>query len=105
MAKQKLLSEQARLKDRGAAEMVLLLLTTCKGIQSEVAEVTLQLGISILTGGNVDVQTVCIKTALALPAAAFNFGYCLCLLGNVGLLEREERRRVFQQHRRLHAVV
>ena len=58
MAKQKLLSEQSRLKDRGAAEMILLLITKCNGEQSEVAEVTLQLGISVLTGGNVDVQTV-----------------------------------------------
>ena len=58
MAKQKLLSEQARLKDRGAAEMILLSITKCTGVQSEVAEVTLQLGISVLTGGNEDVQTV-----------------------------------------------
>ncbi|XP_075257500.1 ryanodine receptor 2-like isoform X3 [Convolutriloba macropyga] len=57
MAKQKLLSEQARLKDRGAAEMILLSITKCTGVQSEVAEVTLQLGISVLTGGNEDVQT------------------------------------------------
>ena len=58
MAKQKLLSEQARLKERGAAEMILLRLTKCGGVQSEVAEVTLQMGISVLTGGNVDIQTV-----------------------------------------------
>ena len=61
MAKQKLLSEQSRLKDRGAAEMILLLITKCNGEQSEVAEVTLQLGISVLAGGNVDVQTVGIE--------------------------------------------
>ncbi|KAJ8665342.1 hypothetical protein QAD02_007004, partial [Eretmocerus hayati] len=54
--KQKLLFNQARLADRGVAEMVLLHISACKGIPSEMVMKTLQLGISILRGGNIDIQ-------------------------------------------------
>lgn len=58
LEKQKLLFHQARLANRGVAEMVLLHISAAKGIQTEGVMKTLILGISILRGGNVDVQTV-----------------------------------------------
>ncbi|KAI4471407.1 ran binding protein 9-related [Holotrichia oblita] len=56
MEKQKLLFSQARLASRGVAEMVLLHISACKGVPSEMVMKTLQLGISILRGGNSDIQ-------------------------------------------------
>ena len=56
MQKQKLLYEQNRLADRGAAEMALLYISASKGEKSEMLEKTLHLGISLLHGGNVSVQ-------------------------------------------------
>ncbi|XP_017777975.1 PREDICTED: ryanodine receptor [Nicrophorus vespilloides] len=56
MEKQKLLFHQARLANRGVAEMVLLHISACKGVPSEMVMKTLQLGISVLRGGNVDIQ-------------------------------------------------
>ncbi|PAA75585.1 hypothetical protein BOX15_Mlig001605g2 [Macrostomum lignano] len=56
MQKQQLLSEQARLADRGAAEMVLLNIAASNGEDTEVVRATIDLGISILLGGNMDVQ-------------------------------------------------
>lgn len=58
MEKQKLLFHQARLANRGVAEMVLLHISACKGIPSEMVMKTLQLGIAILRGGNLDIQMV-----------------------------------------------
>ena len=58
MEKQKLLFHQARLADRGVAEMVLLHISASKGLPSEMVMKTLQLGISILRGGNIDIQMV-----------------------------------------------
>lgn len=59
MEKQKLLFHQARLADRGVAEMVLLHISASKGVPSEMVMKTLQLGISILRGGNIEIQMVC----------------------------------------------
>ncbi|XP_057661319.1 ryanodine receptor isoform X14 [Diorhabda carinulata] len=56
MEKQKLLFNQARLANRGVAEMVLLHISACKGVPSEMVMKTLQLGISVLRGGNFDIQ-------------------------------------------------
>ncbi|XP_067007679.2 ryanodine receptor [Anabrus simplex] len=56
MEKQKLLFHQARLAKRGVAEMVLLHISACKGMPSEMVMKTLQLGISVLRGGNSDIQ-------------------------------------------------
>ncbi|XP_056366826.1 ryanodine receptor 1-like [Oenanthe melanoleuca] len=56
MEKQKLLSQQARLHTRGAAEMVLQMISACKGGGGAMVSSTLKLGISILNGGNADVQ-------------------------------------------------
>ncbi|KYO42522.1 hypothetical protein Y1Q_0016287 [Alligator mississippiensis] len=56
MEKQKLLYQQARLHNRGAAEMVLQMISACKGERSDMVSSTLKLGIAILNGGNVDVQ-------------------------------------------------
>ncbi|XP_025830516.1 ryanodine receptor [Agrilus planipennis] len=56
MEKQKLLFHQARLANRGVAEMVLLHISACKGVPSDMVMMTLQLGISILRGGNSDIQ-------------------------------------------------
>jgi ryanodine receptor 2 len=58
MEKQKLLFHQARLANRGVAEMVLLNISASKGQQSEMVMKTLQLGISVLRGGNLDIQLV-----------------------------------------------
>uniref|UniRef100_A0AA85JZA6 Ryanodine receptor n=1 Tax=Trichobilharzia regenti TaxID=157069 RepID=A0AA85JZA6_TRIRE len=54
--KQQLLSEQNRLAERGAAEMVLLQLAASKGESTPVAQASIELGIALLLGGNVDVQ-------------------------------------------------
>ncbi|XP_071832667.1 ryanodine receptor 2-like isoform X4 [Apostichopus japonicus] len=56
VAKQKLLSEQGRLAERGAAEMVLMNISASKGIASEMVSSSLRLGISLLKGGNELVQ-------------------------------------------------
>lgn len=56
MEKQKLLFHQARLANRGVAEMVLLHISACKGVPSEMVMKTLELGISVLRGGNTEIQ-------------------------------------------------
>lgn len=56
MEKQRLLFNQARLANRGVAEMVLLHISACKGLPSEMVIKTLELGISVLRGGNNDIQ-------------------------------------------------
>ncbi|KAJ3610589.1 hypothetical protein NHX12_022681 [Muraenolepis orangiensis] len=56
MEKQKLLYQQARLHDRGAAEMVLQTISASKGEMDSMVASTLKLGISILNGGNTIVQ-------------------------------------------------
>ncbi|XP_039637451.1 ryanodine receptor 3 isoform X7 [Perca fluviatilis] len=56
MEKQKILYQQARLHARGAAEMVLQMISSSKGRLGPMVSCTLKLGISILNGGNVQVQ-------------------------------------------------
>ncbi|XP_075692371.1 ryanodine receptor 1 isoform X1 [Rhinoderma darwinii] len=56
MEKQKLLYQQSRLHNRGAAEMVLQMISACKGETGAMVSSTLKLGISILNGGNCKVQ-------------------------------------------------
>ncbi|AWP16638.1 putative ryanodine receptor 3-like [Scophthalmus maximus] len=56
MEKQKMLYQQARLHDRGAAEMVLQMISASKGRLAAMVTFTLKLGISILNGGNTVVQ-------------------------------------------------
>ncbi|KAF7664024.1 hypothetical protein LDENG_00191980 [Lucifuga dentata] len=56
MEKQKILYQQARLHARGAAEMVLQMMGASKGRLGPMVTCTLKLGISILNGGNVQVQ-------------------------------------------------
>ncbi|XP_063287318.1 ryanodine receptor 1 isoform X3 [Pelobates fuscus] len=56
MEKQKLLYQQSRLHNRGAAEMVLQMISACKGEPGAMVSSTLKLGISILNGGNCEVQ-------------------------------------------------
>ncbi|KAF0870432.1 RYR2 protein, partial [Crocuta crocuta] len=56
MEKQKLLYQQARLHDRGAAEMVLQTISASKGDTGPMVAATLKLGIAILNGGNSTVQ-------------------------------------------------
>ncbi|XP_069500422.1 ryanodine receptor 1 isoform X4 [Ambystoma mexicanum] len=56
MEKQKLLYQQSRLHNRGAAEMVLQMISACKGETGAMVSSTLKLGISILNGGNCEVQ-------------------------------------------------
>ncbi|KAM9842965.1 LOW QUALITY PROTEIN: ryanodine receptor 3 [Aulostomus maculatus] len=56
MEKQKMLYQQARLHDRGAAEMVLQMIGASKGRLDAMVTFTLKLGISILNGGNILVQ-------------------------------------------------
>ncbi|XP_023662899.1 ryanodine receptor 1b isoform X3 [Paramormyrops kingsleyae] len=56
MEKQRLLYQQSRLHNRGAAEMVLQMISACKGEPGSMVSSTLKLGISILNGGNSDVQ-------------------------------------------------
>lgn len=97
MEKQRLLYQQSRLHNRGAAEMVLQMISACKGswnprvIQTLLLQqsftssfeidtilllhvgetgpmvtTTLKLGISILNGGNSEVQRVCSQSIKAL---------------------------------------
>ncbi|KAJ8365606.1 hypothetical protein SKAU_G00144370 [Synaphobranchus kaupii] len=56
MEKQKLLYQQARLHDRGAAEMVLQTISASKGEMGPMVACTLKLGIAVLNGGNSTVQ-------------------------------------------------
>ncbi|XP_069065087.1 ryanodine receptor 3 isoform X1 [Pleurodeles waltl] len=56
MEKQKTLYQQARLHERGAAEMVLQMISASKGEMSPMVVETLKLGIAILNGGNTVVQ-------------------------------------------------
>ncbi|XP_053461557.1 ryanodine receptor 1 isoform X2 [Nycticebus coucang] len=56
MEKQRLFYQQARLHNRGAAEMVLQMISACKGETGAMVSSTLKLGISILNGGNAEVQ-------------------------------------------------
>ncbi|KAK7883047.1 hypothetical protein WMY93_029221 [Mugilogobius chulae] len=56
MEKQRLLYQQSRLHNRGAAEMVLQMISACKGEPGVMVSSTLKMGISILNGGNSDVQ-------------------------------------------------
>uniref|UniRef100_F6UA28 Ryanodine receptor 2 n=1 Tax=Ornithorhynchus anatinus TaxID=9258 RepID=F6UA28_ORNAN len=56
MEKQKLLYQQARLHERGAAEMVLQTISAGKGDTGPMVAATLKLGIAILNGGNSTVQ-------------------------------------------------
>ncbi|XP_063040140.1 ryanodine receptor 3-like [Engraulis encrasicolus] len=56
MEKQKTLYQQARLHDRGAAEMSLQMISASKGRLGPMVTYTLKLGISILNGGNILVQ-------------------------------------------------
>ena len=59
--KMRLEFNQGRLAERGVAEMVLNNITAAKGVASDMVEKTLGLGISILEGGNLDIQTRCGK--------------------------------------------
>ncbi|XP_053408017.1 ryanodine receptor-like isoform X6 [Mercenaria mercenaria] len=61
MEKQQLLSEQARLADRGAAEMVLLYISASRGCVGPMISDTIETGISLLRGGNIDVQKRMLK--------------------------------------------
>uniref|UniRef100_A0A4W5NAK4 Uncharacterized protein n=1 Tax=Hucho hucho TaxID=62062 RepID=A0A4W5NAK4_9TELE len=58
MEKQRLLYQQSRLHNRGAAEMVLQMISACRGETGSMVSSTLKLGISILNTGNCDVQQV-----------------------------------------------
>lgn len=58
MEKQKLLFHQARLASRGVYEMLLQFISAAKGAQSDMVMNTLELGISVLRGGNIDIQMV-----------------------------------------------
>ncbi|TRY83564.1 hypothetical protein DNTS_016272, partial [Danionella cerebrum] len=56
MEKQKTLYQQARLHDRGAAEMILQMISASRGRLDPMVTFSLKLGISILNGGNIVVQ-------------------------------------------------
>ena len=88
MEKQKLLSEQNRLANRGAAETVLLYISASQGLliiiesfppqillgeNNEMLQRTLQLGISLLHGGNRQVQKVDpSSSSLSYPSSSFH---------------------------------
>ncbi|KHN75295.1 Ryanodine receptor 44F [Toxocara canis] len=58
---QALRAEQAVLADRGAAIMCLMYLSASNGEPSEMVAETLQLGIHLLSGGNIDIQKMLIN--------------------------------------------
>lgn len=123
MEKQKMLYQQARLHDRGAAEMVLQMISASKGGElrpfflraqfltssicglsspgrlGAMVTVTLKLGISILNGGNILVQQVhpsvcCTCVTLKLPSVTD----CFCFAAeNAGLPEGKKRCGIFQK--------
>lgn len=104
MEKQKLLFHQARLANRGVAEMVLLQISACKGAQSDMVMSTLGLGISILRGGNIDVQMVIIL-GMSLKVSSLDKIHviiiipCFILLANVESPKRKEGRRLLHLNR------
>lgn len=55
---QALRAEQAVLADRGAAIMCLMYLSASNGDPNEMVAQTLQLGIHLLSGGNIEIQKV-----------------------------------------------
>lgn len=85
MEKQKLLFHQARLANRGVAEMVLLHISASKGVPSDMVMKTLELGIAVLRGGNIDIQMVnifslsiivFINTSMFMYTLILNFRVC-----------------------------
>nr|XP_060640262.1 mitogen-activated protein kinase kinase kinase kinase 1 [Anolis sagrei ordinatus] len=84
MEKQKLLYQQSRLHNRGAAEMVLQMISACKGEPGAMVSSTLKLGISILNGGNEEVQDfdlfLFFPSSLKLYHSRTTWVYCI---GNV----------------------
>lgn len=123
MEKQKMLYQQARLHDRGAAEMVLQMISASKGgelhafflrapfLTSSVCglsppgrlgamvTVTLKLGISILNGGNILVQQVRPSTCFTCVTSQLpSVTDCFCLAAeNAGLPEGKKRCGIFQK--------
>lgn len=77
MEKQKLLFHQARLSNRGVAEMVLLHISASKGAPSDMVMKTLELGNAILRGGNIEIQMVsafvAIKSRILWSNLTFHF--------------------------------
>ncbi|KAL3202677.1 hypothetical protein MRX96_012072 [Rhipicephalus microplus] len=61
LEKQRLLFQQARLASRGVAEMALLYISASKGSHGPMVIETLKLGISLLKGGNQEVQMRMLK--------------------------------------------
>ncbi|XP_013392084.1 ryanodine receptor [Lingula anatina] len=57
MEKQQLLFEQSRLADRAAAEMMLLYISASRGAWTDMVINTIDLGISLLRGGNEEIQS------------------------------------------------
>jgi len=105
MEKQKLLFHQSRLASRGVYEMVLQFISACKGSQSDMVMHTLELGISILRGGNLDIQMV-ISYSKHLTFEQMNELTLDHLdVANAQLLEREERRRLLRFHRWIDELV
>ena len=82
MEKQKLLYEQNRLANRGAAETVLLYISASKGENNEMLQRTLQLGISLLHGGNREVQKVKYSISRSCEIIVY------LILANVALFKR-----------------
>lgn len=100
MEKQKLLFHQARLANRGVAEMILLHISACKGIPSEMVMKTLQLGISILRGGNIEIQMVSKRLCHPKSSSRSLLAKCNFIIsGHVEPSERKERCRFLHINR------
>lgn len=89
MEKQKLLFHQARLANRGVAEMVLLHISASKGVPSDMVMKTLELGIAVLRGGNIDIQMVFIVITNVIKHADIDF--IILKIGNAEPSKREKR--------------
>jgi hypothetical protein len=72
---QALRAEQAVLANRGAAIMCLMYLSASNGEASEMVAETLQLGIHLLSGGNKDIQKVCVLATYYIHHMSFL--YCM----------------------------
>lgn len=91
MEKQKLLFHQARLSNRGVAEMVLLHISASKGAPSDMVMKTLELGNAILRGGNIDIQMVSTRSIIIIHYTQKIIEFIFFCTGNAQSFEREKR--------------
>ncbi|KAI0981288.1 hypothetical protein GJ496_001976 [Pomphorhynchus laevis] len=86
LEKQTLLAQQNRLANRSVAETVTHYISACNGENNDMLKRTLQLGISLLHGGNKQVQKGMLKHLKATKDIGF-FSSIATLIGNCSVLD------------------